>query len=112
MVVYHTPLSDPLVELYRKITRRRRNAVLHTMKPLRTMICLRQAVNDALQPGGGATSDDSPEDGDDDDSTFARRRRSHEGQGEGGYGSNSSGNDDGTGVSTLTPYHLYTLTYF
>ena len=61
-------------------------------------------MNDALQPGGGATSDDSPEDGEEDDAFARRRRHSHEG--EGGYASNSSGNDYGTGVSTLTPLEL------
>ncbi|CAM9453019.1 unnamed protein product, partial [Laminaria digitata] len=35
-----------------------------------------QAVNDALQPGGGATSDDSPEEGKgEEDGSFSKRRR-------------------------------------
>lgn len=57
-------------------------------------------MNDALQPGGGAMSDDSPEDDEEDVMVETRDGRDSVGGHE--YGSNSSRNDDEPGVSQAT----------
>lgn len=73
-----------------------------------TWLCLHrhlsvQAVNEALQPGGGATSDeDSLPDGND-PSMFAENVS---GGSVGGY---SSGNEDGAGVSEETNLRSFDL---